>query len=159
MMYKLSCKKCDYNLDLLLGGGMDYPIEATIENPYGYGEDFTQFFNEHPDGKVVLNEDYLARCTGCGEYMLVGDWTMYYAEEKIPFPKKCKHCGSELEIILGEDDIKSWRRSSFGIIAFVKFLILMCDSVSLNRVKRTKIQTTCPKCNGKLVIKWTGMWD
>ena len=159
LMYTLSCKKCDYKLDLMLGGGMFYPIEVTRENQYEYDEDFTEFFNEHPDGKVVLNENYLARCLECGEYEVVGDWTMHFAEEKIPFQNKCTHCGNELEIILGEDDIQSWCDSSFKIVAFIKFFIFMGGFLSLNSVKKTKIQTTCPKCHGKLVIKWTGMWD
>ena len=160
-MYQLFCISCDYEMPLLLGGGMNYPLEVTCENQAECGEDFENFFCEHPGGKIVLNENKLMRCVECGEFEVIGEGTMHFDYKKIPFKKRCNHCGGEFEHILSEKDCREAMEPPYGIkiIGMIKIILNMAGIISLANSKRLNGKMICPKCQGKLIVRWSGMWD
>ena len=143
------CNACGEGFNAMTGIGMLFPTiykETVQEIRSGkYGEDWKQFFEEHPDG-VVNCENELLICEECG------------------VPK----CDMNLSLYLPKKGAKDLPEHPFGD-DFKKFTLSekyehkcdkcggVCNVVNSSRIKRV----TCPECGGVMEEDKGGfiLWD
>lgn len=152
----VKCNKCGYDFDAWLGIGMLFPNlykENVKKMKRGeFGTEAKIFFEKYPNG-VINSEQAVSKCTKCGNYDVVDDFTMYMPKDGVTVP-------DEVAYILAEEIKESY-------VKYMDYPHKCSKCGGRSKVyksfekKAYKGELKCPKCDGFMMINPAQMimWD